>query len=238
MRIKELIEITGTSRQAIHYYIREGLLPRPKKTSRNQAEYNQDHIDRIQQIKELHEQFFLPLATIKKIFRAQKSTANGRSILKAKTEYFKPLDQFLPQETHGEEKFLEITGVSPNRLKDFERWEIIEPKCIDGQKVYSHHDLTIGRVIGQMRKLGISYEEGFHSAGLRDLRDMFRSIVSKMGEEFDYGVRSKITRENFDELGEIFIEVMAVFFYHLCHRLLREEIDQRLKVIKSEPGEG
>ena len=234
MRIKELIETTGTSRQTIHYYIREGLLPRPKKTSRNQAEYNQVHIDRIQLIRELHEQFFLPLATIKKIFRKQKSDINGGLILKTKTEYFKPLDHFLPQEIHGETEFLRITGISPDRLLDFEKWEIIEPNMVDGQKVYTHHDLTIGRVIGKMRKLGISYEKGFRREGLRDVRDMFRSIVSKMGDEFDFGVRNKVPFDKLDELGEIYIEVMAVFFYHLCHRLAKEEIDQRLNIIKSE----
>ena len=234
MRIKELIEITGHSRQTIHYYIREGLLPRPKKTSRNQAEYNQVHIDRIQLIRELHEQFFLPLATIKKIFRKQESDTKGDSILKTKTEYFKPLDYFLPQEIHGETEFLRITGISPERLLDFENWEIIEPKMVDGQKIYTHHDLTIGRVIGKMRKLGISYEKGFRREGLRDARDMFRSIVSKMGDEFDFGVRNKVPFDKLDELVDIYIEVMAVFFYHLCHRLAKEEIDQRLNMIKSE----
>jgi DNA-binding transcriptional MerR regulator len=234
MRIKELIEKTGTSRQTIHYYIREGLLPRPKKTSRNQAQYNQVHIDRIQLIKELHEQFFLPLATIKKILRKQKKDSNGGSILKTKTEYFKPLDQFLPKEIHGETEFLRITGISPDRLLDFEKWEIIEPNIVDGQKVYTHHDLTIGRVIGKMRKLGISYEKGFRREGLRDFRDMFHSIVSKMGDEYDFGVRNKVPVDKLYELGEIYIEVMAVFFYHLCHRLAKEEFDQRLNIIKSE----
>jgi len=234
MRIKELIEATGTSRQTIHYYVREGLMPRPKKTSRNQAVYNQVHIDRIQLIKELHEQFFLPLATIKKIFQKQKSDTNGGSLLKTKTEYFKPLDQFLPQEIHGETEFLRITGISPDRLLDFEKWEIIEPNIVDGQKVYTHHDLTIGRVIGKMRKLGISYEKGFRREGLRDFRDMFRSIVSKMGDEFDFGVHNKVPFDKLDEIGKIYIEVMAVFFYHLCHRLAKEEFDRRLNIIKSE----
>ena len=234
MRIKELIETTGITRQTIHYYIREGLLPRPKKTNRNQAEYNQEHIDRIKLIKELHDQFFLPLATIKKIFHEQETDGNGRSTLRTKTEYFKPLDQFLPQEIHSEKEFLKITGISSDRLEDFETWEIIEPKLIDGEKVYSHHDLTIGRVIGKMREIGISYEKGFRKEALRDIRDMFRSIVLKLGDEFDFGVRDKVPVKKIAELGEIYTEVLSVFFYHLCHRLTKEEIDQRCNIIKSE----
>jgi len=234
MRIKELIEISGTSRQTIHFYIREGLLPRPKKTSPNQAEYNQDHIERLRLIKELHEQFFLPLATIKKIVHEQKTNGRGSALLKTKTGYFKPLDQFLPKEIHGEEEFIKITGLSPDRIADFEKWGIFEPKQVDGAKVYSHHDLTIGRVIGTMREAGISYEKGFSKAGLRDVRDMFRSIVSKAGDEFDFGVRDKVPFEKAEEIGDIYVEIMAIFFYHLSHRLAREEIDQRLNSIKSE----
>jgi len=234
MRIKELTETTGITRQTIHFYIREGLLPRPKKTSRNQAEYNQDHIDRIQLIKELHEQFFLPLATIKKIFHRQETDGNGHSIVRTKTEYFKPLDQFLPQKIHGEENFLNITGISPDRLKDLEKWGIIEPVIVDGKKVYPHHDLTIGRVIGKMRELGISYEKGFRREAIRDIRDMFRTVVSTLGDEFDFGVRNKVHVEKIDEIGETYTEILAVFFYHLCHRLLNEEIDQRCNIIKSE----
>lgn len=237
MRIKELIEITGTSRQTIHYYIREGLLPRPKKTSPNQAEYNQEHIDRIQLIKELHEQFFLPLATIKKIIHEQETGDSGRTILKTKTKYFKPLDHFLPKKIHGEKEFRKITGLSPDRIADFEKWGIFEPKKAGGTKVYSHHDLTIGRVIGTMREAGISYEKGFSREGLRDVRDMFRSIVSKSGDEFDFGVRNKVPFEKAEELGDIYVEIMAIFFYHLSHRLARKEIDQRLNSIKSEQAE-
>ena len=232
MRIKELIEITGASRQTIHYYAREGLLPRPKKTSRNQAEYSQDHVERIQLIRALHEQFFLPLATIKKIVRNQKKAANGRSILKIKTGYFKPLDHFLPQEIHGEATFSKITGISPERLADFEKWGIIAPKRVDQKKVYSHHDLTIGRVIGEMRRLGISYEKGFRRDALRDLRDMFQAIVAKAGEEFAFGARDKVSPEHLDELGEIYVEVMAVFFYHLCHRLAKAEVERQLDLMK------
>lgn len=183
-------------------------------------------------IKELHEQFFLPLATIKKIVRGKKRATNGHSILKTKTEYFKPLDQFLPHDIQGEATFLKKTGISPERLADFENWGILAPKLVDDQKVYSHHDLTIGRVIGEMRKLGISYEKGFRRDALRDFRDMFQVIITKVGEEFDYGTRNKVSLEHLDELGEIYIEVLAVFFYHLCHRLVREEIDRKLDLMK------
>ena len=39
MKISELVKQTQVSKETIHYYIREGLLPRPRKLGKNVAEY-------------------------------------------------------------------------------------------------------------------------------------------------------------------------------------------------------
>jgi DNA-binding transcriptional MerR regulator len=46
-RAAELLERTGIPRTTLHYYLREGLLPPPRKTSPNSALYSQRHVDRI-----------------------------------------------------------------------------------------------------------------------------------------------------------------------------------------------
>jgi DNA-binding transcriptional MerR regulator len=66
-KMKDLIEKTGISRETIHFYLTEGLLPEPKKTSKNMSWYSQEHVDRINTIKELQEKQFLPLKAIKVI---------------------------------------------------------------------------------------------------------------------------------------------------------------------------
>ena len=63
---------------------------------------------------------------------------------------------------------------------------------------------------------------------------MYPVIMTKVGEEFAYGTRNKVPPEHLDELGEIYTEVMAVFFYHLCHRLAKEEVKRYLDQINSE----
>ena len=52
-RMKDLCELTGMSRQAIHFYIQQGLVPEGQKVSRNMAWYGPEHVDRIQQIQRL-----------------------------------------------------------------------------------------------------------------------------------------------------------------------------------------
>ena len=51
MTIGELSKRTGVSTQTIHYYLKEGLLPKPVKTSKTWAYYTYAHVERINMIR-------------------------------------------------------------------------------------------------------------------------------------------------------------------------------------------
>jgi DNA-binding transcriptional MerR regulator len=55
MRIAELSRQSGVPVATIKYYVREGLLPRGERTSRNQAEYDERHVRRLRLIRALIE---------------------------------------------------------------------------------------------------------------------------------------------------------------------------------------
>ena len=65
LKMKDLEARTAVSREAIHFYLREGLLPEPERPKRNVAHYNEGHVARIRLIKRLQEERFLPLSVIK-----------------------------------------------------------------------------------------------------------------------------------------------------------------------------
>jgi DNA-binding transcriptional MerR regulator len=65
LKMKELAEASGVSAGTIKHYLREGLLPEPMRTSRNMAYYPADFVERIQLIKRLQEDRFMPLKLIK-----------------------------------------------------------------------------------------------------------------------------------------------------------------------------
>ena len=50
MKISDLERISGVPRSTIHYYVREGILPPPEKTSRTMAYYTESHLKRLQDI--------------------------------------------------------------------------------------------------------------------------------------------------------------------------------------------
>jgi AcrR family transcriptional regulator len=53
LTISRVVERTGVPRTSIHFYLREGLLPRPQRTGANRAFYTNDHVRLLQKIKEL-----------------------------------------------------------------------------------------------------------------------------------------------------------------------------------------
>jgi len=65
LKIGELAERAGVSPGTIR--LREGLLPKPVKTSRNMAYYQPELADRIELIKRLQEERFMPLRVIREV---------------------------------------------------------------------------------------------------------------------------------------------------------------------------
>jgi DNA-binding transcriptional MerR regulator len=69
MRISELSQRSGVARETIHFYLREGLLPKPKKGGQTVAFYGEEHVERLALIRRMREKY-LPLSVIRKLLDA------------------------------------------------------------------------------------------------------------------------------------------------------------------------
>ena len=70
LKMRELAEASGVSAGTIKHYLREGLLDgadRVVRTSRNMAYYPPDFVERIELIKRLQEERFMPLGAIRQV---------------------------------------------------------------------------------------------------------------------------------------------------------------------------
>lgn len=74
MKVSELARRAGVSKETIHFYLREGLLPKPRKAGRNMAFYDDAHLERIALIKKLQHERYLPLGVIKQVLRADRES--------------------------------------------------------------------------------------------------------------------------------------------------------------------
>jgi DNA-binding transcriptional MerR regulator/tetratricopeptide (TPR) repeat protein len=75
LRMAELSARSGVARETIHFYLREGLLPRPRKGGRTVAYYGEEHLVRLRIIRRLREEKYLPLAVIRRLLDSPAAAA-------------------------------------------------------------------------------------------------------------------------------------------------------------------
>jgi DNA-binding transcriptional MerR regulator len=88
LRVKDVCARTGLSRQAIHFYVQQGLVDPPQKTGKTMAYYTEAHVQRILLVRELQEERFLPLKAIRALFAGrgpELSVAQRRTLAELKS---------------------------------------------------------------------------------------------------------------------------------------------------------
>jgi len=223
MKISELSRRTSVPKETIHYYVREGFIPRPKKKGKNVFDYDDSFIERILLIKQIQDHFFLPLSLIKKIIRQRNKFPELKSLLELRIGYFSPLDQFLQKEVVGEDALAKATGMAKKWIGKFEDWGVISSVTREGQKVYSQDDVIIGKLLVDLDRAGFGPKDGVDPESARHYTDLFRPIVKRAHESFLNADLDKYTAEENLERGIRGRELMGVFFYHLYRKLVREE---------------
>jgi DNA-binding transcriptional MerR regulator/tetratricopeptide (TPR) repeat protein len=91
MRMAELAEKSGVARETIHFYLREGLLPRPEKGGRTVAYYGEEHLERLRLIRRLREDKYLPIAVIRRLVESPAADERDVDVL-ADVLHLIPLD--------------------------------------------------------------------------------------------------------------------------------------------------
>jgi len=229
MRISELVKKTGVPKETIHFYIREGLLRKPRKSGSNAADYTSGYVVRILLIKELRDSYYLPIPEIKKILKqAKKQSPSDQAVSDLHNKYFRPLERLLSTELVGCDAFREATGLGRKWLAIMEDWGVITHGVRDGEPVYSRDDVIIGRLMVDMDHLGFGPKDGYDPEELKHIADFIRNFVRSAHREYYKRNLEGLSPADLNDKGSKFAEIMSLFFYHIYRKLAREEY-QRLR---------
>jgi DNA-binding transcriptional MerR regulator len=230
MKIGKLVKLTGIPKETIHFYMREGLLRKPRKSSVNAAEYNDAHLEQLRLIKDLRDNYYLPIPEIKKILKnRKKQSATDQAMAQARSKYFRPLDQLLSIEIRGRENFRKVTGLGETWLERMEAWGILSPAMDNETPVYTHDDAIIGQLMVDMDNLGFGPGDGYDPKDLKQITDFIRNYVSSGSNRYLKKNLEKVASGELREEGSRFTEVMSLFFYHMYRKLVREQFFQMLR---------
>lgn len=181
MKMAELSEKTGVRKATIHFYINQGLLPKPVKTEKNMAYYDESYVERIKLIKELQLRWFLPLNVIKEVISQAGDVLSaseldvirvgGRSLM----QFEELRDKYKPQTL---DELSARTGLPKEDILEMERCEIISTIGNKrGQKLYEDNDIRIVEAFAAIRKIGFTEEHGFDVEGFRLQSDMIGMLA-------------------------------------------------------------
>jgi DNA-binding transcriptional MerR regulator len=223
MKISELSRRTSVPKETIHYYVREGFIPRPRKKGKNVSDYDDNFVERILLIKQIQDHFFLPLSRIKQIIKRQDKSSELKALLKLRMGYFNPLDQLLEKEVVGEEAFAKATGMGKKWIAKFEEWKALTPETHDRKKIYSQDDVIIARLLVDLDRVGFGPKDGFDPGNVRHYIKLYRKIVRLAREDILDSNLDQLTHEENQARRIRGRELMGVFFYHLYRKLSKQE---------------
>jgi len=192
LKMKDLSRTTGVSSGTIRYYVQEGILPRPIKTHRNMAYYDETYVERIRMIKELQKERYLPLNIIKMLMDSQDFSLSGEQ-----KQLFKEIEKPLFED----EKLLSSAGKPLTReelaahagvaAKDIQGLESIGLIQADADGRFDPESIFLVEVTAELRKTGLTEELDFQVENLQIHLDLIEFLARKEIELFSKKVASK-----------------------------------------------
>lgn len=163
MKMKELERETGIGRETIRFYIREGLLPEPVRPKRNVATYGPQHVARLNLIKRLQQERFLPLSVIKTIVDAEsENPATGFESLIGLEHRIGPLlsegRNLVPQRLEDAAK---AYGVSMEDVRRLAEIGFLHIDSKDNGEWLNQRNVRLLELVGEWRAAGYTSELGF-----------------------------------------------------------------------------
>ena len=161
MKMRELEQQTGVNRETIRVYLRQGLLPQPRRSARNVADYGDEHVRGIHSIRKLQTEQRLPLARIKRALDGDAVAVPADAGVLTQLEHLVAAklglhENLVPVST--------LTARNPKAAADaraLQRIGAVRLHRRAGRLLLTHVDAQLVALWGDMRAAGFTEERGF-----------------------------------------------------------------------------
>ena len=161
LRIGELAREAGVSRETIHYYLREGLIPPAEKVNARVSYFDDGHLVRLRLIKAF-QQAHVPLARIREqlqgMYRhpAPETPAARERALAVVTEFLS-LDGDEPPLTPAE--VAERAGLNVEQLSELVELGVLQPQATDHGPVFTAAEVEAASAARTIMEQGVALEK-------------------------------------------------------------------------------
>lgn len=181
LRMREVCARTGLARSTIHHYLREGLLPKPRKTGRNTALYDEEFVRRVQLVKRVQDTTHLPLARIRALLDGMPDAAiEGIDPARFSdvTQTIAARLRLASERELSRTELLDLTGIAPAELDGLARARLIDPVKRGRATMYSPVDVRVALAFARIRAAGATAERGF--VGTPGIVDAYRKHLTAL----------------------------------------------------------
>ncbi len=149
LSMKKLMEATGESKSTIHFYLKEGLLPEPKKPKPNVHIYDEACINIIKLIKHLQTNFSYSIAEIKAVFDKNSLKFDGE--LDILINSLNMISGSKDNIWYTREDLISITGISEEKLSEYIKKEFIFKRELG----FTNKEVQMISILTQAEELGM-----------------------------------------------------------------------------------
>ncbi|MGH2956112.1 MAG: transcriptional regulator FtsR [Solirubrobacterales bacterium] len=135
-------------------YLEDQKLLSPRRTPGGYRLYSQADVERLRTILRMQRDEFLPL----RVIRQELAAGGGKKGRQAPAAALRRASSV----EHGGgsvlelEEMVEQTGVGPELIADLEEWKLVQPKVVDGQKLYDETDREIAKSCAELARFGVA----------------------------------------------------------------------------------
>jgi len=224
LKISELAEGAGVPVATVRHYLREGLLPEGRKTSRNMAYYPPELIERIRLIKLLQEERFMPLRVIGELLESEDGDiARVRSRIEAADRGF---DAALARERErvAADEVGERLGVPLEALERLGELGVISAPA----EGFSPSDVRIVEAIARFREGGYDETIGFTVYDAQRFIEPLQALARREVELLSEKIVGSLPPDRAVSLIEAGIDPLGDLISAMHSRQVASELERRL----------
>jgi DNA-binding transcriptional MerR regulator len=218
--IDELAHISGMPSRTIRFYNTQGMLPPPTMRGRV-AYYDEEHLFRLNIIKELKEQQNLPLETIKQLLeiRAKYGEVQMNLALKQRLQRSLTGRQEVPL---SKEALMQQTGASEKWIDELTDQDLLFPTKTENELIYSNDDMLLLQLYKRLEDLGLPI--ALPSLVRFQLRQLARSEIAALEQYVqprwqEEGLSAEQKVEQFQMILTLTDTLISIMHHKLVYQL-------------------
>jgi DNA-binding transcriptional MerR regulator len=234
LKISQLARLAAVPPATIKHYVNQGLLPKPAKTGRTMAWYDPVCVERIQTIKRLQREKFLPLDLIRRLLDSGEDQEREAELGRAMARYNRPGHN---PETLSEKQLLAGSGAGPAELRLLESLGLVTTSWPGQGRPYDEMDRRIVELAMKRRDLGLPLE---YAAGI--MKVYAEAVAGAVREDSRRFVNRAMARMDTSQALQLLTEADGVLdefillYRHREQRNLARQVVSQLDLLGELPA--